>query len=747
MNVSDLKLPEFIYEMHTRLTSQLTAYTSCCSPSEIDHVEILNQLNSLKELLNANEKEKQKWFNSVIIKNSLSILEQHRDQSNRINDLYNQVRQLKFGKKVTFIDNTQDHTSPLVPFFVDDYDYLAKFLFEDDVPIPDFSSPNDSAKEKIDNKYQDFNMSNDLPVTQVKQEDDSLHLPELSNEHEVMPTLTHNAFNLEDWLKRSLENRVGYLIKILKDPSTNYPLSEENKKIIDSIIEEMQANQDQSSFASCVDIFTHAFTSLKESPSQLETQKIISQLMCQHPLRCLIISELKAAIHPIMDYLANQKHICVSQTVLLVRDLQDVLRRWNFIEKNHFFESQEDPIECLQALFDFLQEAQGDQSSASRLELHWEATVEQNESDWKYQLIDIHNPDYEIQQFLLKIGKSFLGTGAVQVAPEHLIDFGKNCIEQWISTGNLRDVQGQEIEDVPLLKDVLKPHVEKHKFPFIINIPILNEMLIKDNNLDTFLQTYFKEVNDFTGYQIKDGYLQKVIVPVQKTTIQMQGHPPKTLILQPQAFLSEDQLMTLPQVMIPAEMSFAGHSYVLTKSSLKTGTQHAGHYTFCSINEHGRGQYADSLDQENFIQTLNPLDKIISDHRNVTLLEYQRKDINPQQYIITQKLYQGLDNLCYLIQALYFIYGNDDFSSIKQVPAYSSLALPLVSTSDVVSIQSDVFHPQNDEALRQERRKLETAAYLVELSQQEVTNAKTLQPNNRKRRHHENNKERKKNIR
>lgn len=477
----------------------------------------------------------------------------------------------------------------------------------------------------------------------------------------------------EEWSKKSLENRIGYTLRVLA--IKQYPLHSENQLAIQHLLSFFTSPEASSHrYSPCFNLITETLKCLLKVQTQQEAQRILAHLMHQEPLRSLIVKEIRAGAQPIMRYLAGQERGNSQEILLKVREFQDVLRRWGLIEKDHLFGSQSDTAECLQSLFDFLQGPQDGYSYPYKEELVWQADIDKTESHWVCEKIDINKEDENTQYVLKKLGKSVLEIAERDISQEHLIDIRENYFPQIIKSGVVKNKNGGEIDDLPDLEDVLKPHVEKHHLPLCIHAFVKDQNLLPQGKLEANLSSFFKEVDHFTGYRVKNESLEKVTVPVLQATTQFNGQPPATLILQPMAIFENSHHMNLPEMNIPAEITFARHSYTLTKSVVKSGNQRLGHYTFLSTTSEGHSQYADSLGQGNFSLVKAPLHQLISGKKNIALLEYQRKDVDPKHYLIKQKLYQGYDNLCYLVQALYFIFGNPYFASINQMKSFPDIS-------------------------------------------------------------------------
>jgi hypothetical protein len=495
-----------------------------------------------------------------------------------------------------------------------------------------------------------------------------------------------------EWSQKSLENHIGYMLRALA--TKHYPLNSKDRLAIESLTSFLNSPPALAHrYSSCFNLLTETFNCLLKVQTQQEAQSILTHLIHQEPLRSLIVKEMQAATQPIMHYLAGQERWNSQEILRKVREFQDVLRRWGLIEKDHFFGSQSDAAECLQSLSDFLQEPRDGYSYPHKEELIWQAEMDVRESHWICEKIDLKQGNDSTEYVLKKLGKSILETAERNISTEHLINLGKNYLPEIIKSGVVKNKEGGEIDDLPALEDVLKPHVEKHRLPLCIHAFVKDRNLLPYSQLEKSLSSFFKEVDHFTGYRVKNESLEKVRVPVLQTTTQFKGQPPATLIVQPMAIFENSHRMNLPEINIPAEITFAGHVYTLTKGVVKSGSQRLGHYTFWSTTSEGHSQYADSLGQGNFIIVKAPLYQLISGKQNIALLEYQRKDVDPKDYLIKQKLYQGYDNLCYLVQALYFIFGNPYFSSINQMQPHSleiaSSALSKVNSPDTSLVSQD----------------------------------------------------------
>ncbi len=413
-------------------------------------------------------------------------------------------------------------------------------------------------------------------------------------------------------------------------------------------------------------ILVQTFESLKDQNLTKPTALRILDQLKNKDLKKLVIEEFKTTLRPIMRYLAGLEQLDINQRIALVHSFQNILRRWDLIEKDGAFDSQSDPVECLGVLFDYLNGKQ-----KNDVELTWEATIDQTESNWTCQDIDIDlEDDEETKDILKKLGKHALGN---QYTDEP---------DTWIAAGRIRAKEMIECqmvlgnEDITPLDEVLKPHKESIPLPFAINVVAKEGKLLSHASLDVQLPDLFKTVESFIGYRIKDSCLQKVTVPVTNTTIDVQGRLPEVLILQPKADYGRNGLMNLLQSQIPGEFTFIGERYVLSKSSIKTGTQHSGHYTFFARISQEITQYGDSLDKkEGFIKQTGSLEVILSKQENVAILEYRKFDTLSENYVIKQKLNQGNDNLCYLVQVLYFIYGNPLFAAINQIETPQAIQL------------------------------------------------------------------------
>lgn len=687
---SSSKLPPYIQDMDGEFQNRLQVYQK--APLSIAPLcEVVEQIMQIKEILeDSGDKELYKWFNKSIIKVSLQALNK---QDEKTKEIYDQIQGLKFRfpkKDHSFSQQNENInlalSSQINQLFYNHFNEgdliasaeLNSLLFDpDSVPFTSLQSQSDLPPARS------------LSIAEPVLLPDLLLLPpsflsssspfadqESSSLAEKITgfsdcLLEKGPANWDSWFQESIENTMGYLLRIFQNPQTKYPLNQKDKEKVQNLIKQINLIEEGHHFYLCKDLLIDRFHSLSEAQSFAEVDNLISALLHQNPLRSLIIEELKLAMNPIMRHLADQEVFNSNQIIQQMREIQNVLRRWRLIEQDDRFGSQADSMECLQAIFSFLQETKDEHFYADEIELTWQAETDLNESHWLYQDIDLDNETEETKQLLIKLGKKSLNKEkkeTVSVNESVLIDLGRNYLIKLVEAGSLKDENGQELDELPLLETAVKPHLEKAKLPLIMHIPIQEGVLVRNHCLDDNLHHFFKEVESFTGYRIKNSTLQKITLPVQKTTIQLNGHPPETLFLEPQAIYNSDHSASLPTIDIPEEITFGGQHYLLSKSAVKSGSQLSGHYTFWTRSSKG-SQYADSLTDEDFIQVETPLNQSISGQKNVALLEYKRKDINPTQYEIKHKLYQGFDNLCYLIQTLYFIYGNSCFSPLNTTNA------------------------------------------------------------------------------
>ncbi len=492
---------------------------------------------------------------------------------------------------------------------------------------------------------------------------DSSLMTLLSNQ--LLTLLDTEPQTWHEWVGKKGENQIGYLMRFYS--FAHYPLSPENALMLNKTLLLLKSGNIPSDYSKCQESIIEAFTKLLTAQTQSEAKQILSHVIHQEPLRSVIINEIRSTLHPIIRYLKGEETHSPQQMILQIRAFRDVLRRWTFIEKDHRLGSQCDPAECLHSLFDFLQHPHDRYSYSQVGTLVWKADIDLQESHWTCQTIDLNDDNVETKRILNKLIKHFRKESSSNFSSEERLEVGKRYAAEIIQSGAIKDEKQQEIDDLPSLEEVLKPHTEKHEFPFCMHTVVKDGNLLPDQALENLLQSFFKDVDSFTGYRVHESAIQKVTVPVLERNTEFKGNLPEVFILQPMAVFHNDYQMNLPEVKIPAEITFAGHTYVLSKSIIKTGNQHLGHYTFCAKTEEGKSQYADSLELGKFRLSDIPLNQLMSGKKNVALLEYQRKDIDPKRYVIKQKLYQGDDNLCYLVQALYFIYGNPCFASINQV--------------------------------------------------------------------------------
>jgi hypothetical protein len=471
----------------------------------------------------------------------------------------------------------------------------------------------------------------------------------------------------QEWFHQSLGNKIGMTIRLCDVTLMTYPIKGEDVNRLEIFISELSTfKQQHHRYFHCIDTLCTTFHSLQKIQTQQEAKQILTRLIHQDPLRSVIIAEIRPAIHPIMRYLAGKEKFDSLQIIVKIRDFQNVLRRWGLIEKNHLFDSQSDAMECLQSLFDFIQEPGDVYSDRSEGELIWNATLDSVEEHWICEDIDLKSENEKKSIVFHKLIKSAWGAKINQLSQEDQEKMGKAILDQIITAGIVKDGNEQEIEDLPSLEEVLKPHCEIHKFPLCFQAFVKEGNLVPANCLDKMLSSCFKDVESFVGYRILKGGIQKVTVPVLEISTIFKGKPPRSLLLQPTAIFKNQQT-DLPEINIPPTITFAEFSYVLTKCAARTGNQHIGHYTFWTLGPDGKSLYADSLDAKGFISSNVPLHEQISGKKNVTLLEYQRTDIPSTHYLTQQKLYQSEDHLCYIIEALYFIFGNSCFSSINQM--------------------------------------------------------------------------------